>query len=119
MKRTTLAAALFAATIVFAAGAASAQPILMSFTGLRGSVGDCQWFDDNLNTERDIGSITRQTDMLYNRLALPAGENVTVGASATSQQGDELLDYRLNSATICSTARAIYGPTPEPSPTSP
>ncbi|HEV3091894.1 MAG TPA: hypothetical protein VGX91_10710 [Candidatus Cybelea sp.] len=115
MKRTPAAAALFTAMLALAAAAASAQPILYSFTGFPSAVDGCKWFDDNLNADRDEGSMTRQTDMLYNRIALPAGQDVTVGGSATSAAGGQLLDYRLGSKTVCSTAEAIYGPTPEPS----
>jgi hypothetical protein len=123
MKRTPAAATLFVALLMGAGTAGSAQPILASFTGLPGAVADCKWFDDNLNTDRDVGSLTRQTDLLYNRIALPAGENVALGATATSAEGDELIDYKLGSKTVCSTAVAIYGSaaesteTPKPLPT--
>jgi hypothetical protein len=116
MKRTTVTASAFAA-IVLSATAAPAQPILFSFTGLPGAVDTCKWFDDNLNTDRSVGSLIRQTDLLYNRIALPPGADVAVGATATTEAGDELVDYRLGSKTVCSSARAIYGPTPEPSAT--
>jgi hypothetical protein len=117
MKRSSAAATAFAAILVAAGVAASAQPILYTFTGLPGAVDTCKWFDDNLNADRTVGSLTQQTNLLYNRVALPAGENVAVGASATSAAGDQLLDYILGSKTVCSTAEAINGPTPEPSPT--
>ncbi|MFY9740019.1 MAG: hypothetical protein WAK11_13370 [Candidatus Cybelea sp.] len=117
MKRNAIAGSAFAAIVLIAGAAATAQPILFSFTGLPGAVDTCKWFDDNLNGDRSIGSLTRQTDLLYNRIALPAGADVAVGSTATSAAGDELVDYRLGSKTVCSTARAIYGPTPEPSTT--
>ncbi len=31
----------------------------------------CAWFDDNLNSNRDEGTMARQVDLLYNRVALP------------------------------------------------
>jgi hypothetical protein len=55
--------------------------------------------------------------LLYNRIALPAGADIAIGSTATSAAGDELVDYKLGSKTVCSSARAIYGPTPEPSTT--
>lgn len=116
MKRIP-AAAVFAAIVAVASAAASAQPILYTFTGLPGAVDTCKWFDDNLNSDRSIDSMTRQTDLLYNRIPLPAGANVAPGGHATSNAGDELIDYTLGSKTFCSTAEAVFGPTPEPSAT--
>jgi hypothetical protein len=117
MNRNATAGTAFAAIVLIASAAAPAQPILFSFTGLPAAVDSCKWFDDTLNDDRSIGSLTRQTDLLYNRISLPAGADVTVGSTATSAAGDELVDYKLGSKTVCSTARAIYGPTPEPSTT--
>jgi hypothetical protein len=117
MNRNAAAATAFAAIVLIASAAAPAQPILFSFTGLPAAVGTCQWFDDNLNSDRSIGALSRQTDLLYNRIALPAGADVTVGSTATSAAGDQLVDYRLGSKEVCSTTRALYGPTPEPSTT--
>lgn len=114
MKRPSAAAAAFALTVTLAAGAASAQTIAYTFTGLRGAVDTCKWFNDNL-TDRSVGALTRQTDLLYNRIALPVGAEVAVGASALSEQGEQLVDFRLNSTTFCTAAEAIYGPTPMPS----
>lgn len=116
MKRTIAAGTAFAAIVLIASTAAPAQPLLFAFTGLPGAVDTCKWFDDDLNADRSIDSLTRQTDLLYNRVALPPGENVTVGSTAITAEGGELVDYRLGSTTVCSTARAVYGPTPEPSP---
>jgi hypothetical protein len=116
MKPNAAAAIAFAAGVVMAGTAAPAQPILFTFTGLPGAVDTCKWFDDNLE-DRSLVALTRQTDLLYNRIALPAGTDVTVGGTATSAAGDQLVDYKLGPKTVCSTARAIYGPTPEPSPT--
>ncbi len=94
---------------------APAQPILYQFTGLPGNAATCKWFDDNLNADRGVGALTQQTDLLYNRLGLPVDRDVTVGGSATTAEGDRVVDYRIGSREICSTAEAIYGPTPEPS----
>jgi hypothetical protein len=114
MKRPSTAAAAFALLVALAAGAASAQTILFTFTGLRGAVDTCQWFDDNLN-DRSIGALTRQTDLLYNRLALPVGAPVTVGGTAVTLESEQLVDFKLNSSEVCTSAEAVYGPTPIPS----
>ncbi len=103
MKRQFAAVAGFALTVIF-----------YSFTGLRGSVDTCKWFDDNL-TDRSIGALTHQTDLLYNRLALRPDAPVTVGGTAVTQEGEQLVDFKLDSATICSAAESVYGPTPAPS----
>ena len=100
-----------------AAIAIAATVILYSFTGLRGSVDTCKWFDDNLG-DRSIGALTRQTDMLYNRVALAPGASVTVGGTAVTAQGEQLVDFRLDSAKICTAAESVYGPTPSPAPSS-
>lgn len=115
MKRPSALAAAFVVTATLATGAASAQPILFMFAGLRGGAADtCKWFDDDL-TDRSIGALTRQTDLLYNRIALPPGKDITVRGTAVTDQGEQLVDFQLNSATICTAAEAIYGPTPSPS----
>lgn len=98
---------------------APAQPILNAFTGLPGNAGDCKWFDDNLNAGRDVGTLSRQTDMLYNRLALPVDTNVSVTSTATTDEGDQVAGYHVGSRAICSTAEAIYGAPPGPSATPP
>ncbi|MBV9720016.1 MAG: hypothetical protein JOZ77_11905 [Candidatus Eremiobacteraeota bacterium] len=115
MKRPTAAAAAFALTaIAVAGGTASPQTILYTFTGLRGGAADtCKWFDDDA-TDRSIAALTRQTDLLYNRIALPAGANVTPRGTAVTAQGEQLVDFNLGSATICTAAEALYGPTPSP-----
>ncbi|HVR45512.1 MAG TPA: hypothetical protein VMT95_02540 [Candidatus Binatia bacterium] len=115
MKRPLAAAAAFAAIASLACAAAPAQTIMYSFTGLPGGAADtCKWFDDNL-TDRSIGALTRQTDLLYNRVALPVDSPVAIGGTATTEQGEALVDFKLGSRTICTAAEAIYGPTPEPS----
>lgn len=118
MKRPTAAAAAFAAVVALAGGAASAQTILYSFTGLPGAVDTCKWFNDNI-TDRSIGALTRQTDLLYNRIALPPDTPVTVGGTATTELGEALVDFSLDRKTVCTSAEAIRGPTPIPSPMSP
>jgi hypothetical protein len=118
MKRSTALAigSLLAATAAVVT-AAPAQPILYTFTGLPGSAATCKWFDDDLNADRSVGALTQQTDLLYNRIALPADLNVNPGATAPTNAGDTVVDYRVGSRTICSTVEALYGPTPEPSET--
>ena len=115
MKRPSAAAAAFALMLALAGAAGSAQTILYTFTGLRGTVTTCKWFDDNL-ADRSIDALTHQTDLLYNRIALPAGTNITVGGTAITAQGEQLVDFKLNSADICTAGEAIYGPTPSPNP---
>ena len=114
MKRPTAAAAAFAAILAVAGGAASAQTILYSFTGLPGAVDTCKWFDDNL-TDRSIDALTRQTNLLYNRIALPPDTPVAIGGTATTENGEALVDFHLGAKTVCAPAEAIYGPTPIPS----
>ena len=114
MKRPTAAAMAFAAIIAVGGGGASAQTILYTFTGLPGAVDTCKWFDDNL-TDRSIGALTRQTDLLYNRIALPADTPVTLAGRATTDAGEALVDFSLGRKTVCAPAEAIYGPTPIPS----
>ncbi len=138
MNRTTLLAAAFAAVVALAGGVAPAETILYSFTGLPGGVDTCKWFNDNI-ADRSIGALTRQTDLLYNLIALPAGTAVTIGhtaraadlavahmlpngtgvtiATGSSDQAEELVDFKLGGKTVCTGADAIYGPTPSPSPT--
>ncbi len=116
MKRTTAAATAFAAIVAIASAAAPAQPILYTYTGLPGAVDTCKWFDDNL-ADRSVDALTRQTDLIYNRIALPADAEIVVGGTATSLAGDQLVDFKLGSKTVCSSARAVYPPTPDPSTT--
>jgi hypothetical protein len=118
MIRPSAAAAAFALLITVAAGAASASPILFVFTGLRGGAADtCKWFDDNLE-DRSVAALTRQTDLLYNRIALPPDTDVTVRGTAVTDQGEQVVDFNLSGALICTAGEAIYGPTPSPSPAS-
>jgi hypothetical protein len=115
MKRPSAAAAAFTLVVALAGGAASAQTILYTFTGLRGPVDTCKWFDDDL-VDRSIDALTRQTDLLYNRIALPTETDITVRGTAVTAQGEQLVDFSVNSARICTAAEAVYGPTPSPKP---
>lgn len=115
MKRTAVAATVFGAIVALAGIAAPAQTILYSFAALPGSVDTCKWFNDNLNTDRSIDALARQTDLLYNVMGLPAGAPVAVGGTATSARGSPLVDFKLGGKTVCTSSEAIYGPTPEPS----
>jgi hypothetical protein len=109
------AVAAFAAIAALACGTAPAQTIMYSFTGLPGGAADtCKWFDDDI-LDRSIPALTRQTDLLYNRVALPVDTPVAIGGTATTEEGEALVDFKLGSRTICTAAAAIYGPTPEPS----
>jgi hypothetical protein len=114
MKRNSVAAVVFAALVALAVGVAQAETILYVFTGLPGAADTCQWFDDNI-TDRSIGALTHQTDLLYNRVALPPDTPVAIGGRATTAQGEALVDFKLGARTICSAAEAVYGPTPMPS----
>jgi hypothetical protein len=116
MKRQSASLAAFALMVTLAAGTASSQEIVYSFTGLRGAVDGCKWFNDNL-TDRSIDALTRQTDMLYNRLALPAGAPVTVVGTAVTEAGEQLVDFKLNSSQVCGPAEAVYGTASTPATT--
>lgn len=115
MKRPSTAAVAFALMLGLAATAAHAQPILYQFTGLPGAVDQCKWFDDNLNADRSVGALTHQTDLLYNRVALPVDAQVSVSGTATTVEGEQLVDFNLGSRRICTAGEAVYGPTPSPS----
>jgi len=114
MKRSQAALAAFTLIVTLAVSTASAQPILFSFAALPGAVDTCKWFDDNIS-DRSVDALTRQTDLLFNRVALPAGNEVRVGGSAVTGQGQQLIDFALGSRTVCTDSEAIYGPTPQPS----
>ena len=97
-------------------GAMALTVILYSFTGLRGGATDtCKWFDDNI-TDRSVAALTRQTDLLYNRIALPPDADVTVRETAITNDGQQVVDFQLNSHTICANSQALYGQTPAASP---
>ncbi len=115
--RFTLATA-FMAILALGSGIASAQTIVYTFAGLPGAVDTCKWFDDNIN-DRDVGALTRQTDLLYNRVALPPDQPVAIKGTAATDRGEQLVDFDLDKRTICAPASAVYGPTPEPTNQSP
>jgi hypothetical protein len=104
--------------IVAVAGARTqaADQVVYQFAALRGGVDQCQWFDDNLN-DRTEGTLVRQIDALYNRVALPPQAPVTVTASETAASGEPLLGFTLNRTALCAGAEAIR-PSPVPSPAS-
>jgi hypothetical protein len=109
-----IAIALASATLLAAATAPSAaENVVYEFAALRGNVSLCQWFDENLN-DRSEGALVRQTDALYNLLALPPGATVTVTQTATTTAGTQLLGFQLDRATLCAGAEAIR-PSPLPS----
>ena len=90
-----------------------AENVAYTFAALRGDVSTCRWFDENLN-DRSEGALIQQTDVLYNRVALPAGAAVTVTQTATTTAGTQLLGFRLDNAMLCAGVEAIR-PSPQPS----
>ena len=94
----------------------AADQVVYQFASLRGGVDQCQWFDDNLN-DRSEPALTRQTDALYNLVALPPGAPVNVTQNATAASGAPLLGFILDRTSLCAGADAIR-PTPAPSPSS-
>jgi hypothetical protein len=117
MRIALIAAALIAAATVIS----PAESVVYTFVALRGDVSTCQWFDENLN-DRSEGALVRQTDLLYNRVALPPGAPVTVTQTAAATTGTQLLGFQLDRTTLCAGAEAIRPspePTQQPSPTSP
>jgi hypothetical protein len=117
-RRASLALALVALAAGFAgSGPAIAQSITYAFTGLPGNVSDCAWFDDNIN-DRSLDSLIRQTDQLYNRVALPPGQAVAISGTGTTAKGEQLVQFDLGRRLICTGADAVYPPTPSPQPTS-
>ncbi|HEY1653917.1 MAG TPA: hypothetical protein VGF86_02250 [Candidatus Tumulicola sp.] len=119
MNRSTIFTAF--AALAFAAGAfsasttsAPADPVIYVDPALPGPVDNCQWFDDNLN-DRSIGSLIRQTDLLYNRLALQPDQQVTITQTgATTAAGAQLVGFTLDRRGLCADAKAFH-PQPEPS----
>jgi predicted pyridoxine 5'-phosphate oxidase superfamily flavin-nucleotide-binding protein len=105
----------FALATLVAIGTArsEAENVVYQFPALRGDVSTCEWFDENLN-DRSEGALIRQTDALYNRLALPVGAPVTVTQTATTSGGTQLLGFRLDGAGLCAGVETIR-PSPQPS----
>jgi hypothetical protein len=115
-RRASLAVALVALAAAFGAAApATAQNIVYEFTGLPGGASECAWFDDNIN-ERSLDSLIRQTNLLYNRVALPPGQPIAISGTATTAQGAQVVQFDLGKRLICTGADAVYPPTPAPSP---
>jgi hypothetical protein len=116
-RRASFALALIALAVALGAAVpATAENIVYSFTGLPGGVSDCAWFDDNIN-QRSLDSLIRQTDLLYNRVALPPGQSVAISATGTTAQGQQLVQFNLGRRLICTGGDAVYPPTPSPQPT--
>jgi hypothetical protein len=118
-----LVAIVLAACALAAAATArsAAENVVYELAALRGDVSLCQWFDENLN-DRSESALIRQTDALYNSLALPPGAPVTVTQTATTSAGTQLLGFRLDRATLCAGVEAIRPsplPSQQPAPTSP
>ncbi|HEY5425862.1 MAG TPA: hypothetical protein VIJ77_04855 [Candidatus Tumulicola sp.] len=118
MKRSTVFVSLAAAALVAAASAkipAAAETIVYEYPALPGPASTCQWFDDNLN-DRSIDALIRQTDLLYNRAALPPGKPVTVTATAMTADGGQIAQFSLKGRLLCTGAQALHPEMPEPSP---
>jgi hypothetical protein len=122
MKRSSIFATLAGTALVLAAASATvsapAETIAYSYAALPGAVSNCQWFDDNLN-DRSIDAIIRQTDLLYNRAALPPGVAVTVSQTATTARGDQVAQFALNGRLLCAGASALHPEMTEATPTPP
>ncbi len=118
MNRHTTAAAFALAAIALVAGAcalpARADSVIYSFAALRGGAPTCQWFDDNIN-DRSMDSIVTQTDMLYNRTALPAGEPVSNVQTAPLKTGRLVAGFTVDRTGLCSGDDAINPNAPQPS----
>lgn len=98
---------------------APAETIVYEFAALPGPVVNCQWFDDNLN-DHSIDAMIRQTDLLYNRVALPPDVTVAVSQTATTARGDQVAQFDLHGRLLCAGA-AVFHPemtesTPSPPP---
>lgn len=99
---------------------ARAETTVYIYPALPGPATSCQWFDDNIN-DRSIDALIRQTDLLYNRLALPPGVPVALTGSATTQQGEQVVDFHLNKRWLCADHAAfvpepVQSPLPSPAP---
>ncbi len=122
MKRSSVFATLAGTALVVVAASATisapAETIAYSYAALPGPVSNCQWFDDNLN-DRSIDAIIRQTDLLYNRAALPPGVAVTVSQTATTARGDQVAQFTVNGRLLCAGAAALHPEMTEATPTPP
>jgi hypothetical protein len=111
MKRSTIFISLVAGAFAAAAGSAMvpapAETIAYSYAALPGPVSTCQWFDENLN-DHSMDAIIRQTDLLYNRAALPPGVAVTVSQTAATARGDQVAQFTLNGRLLCAGAAVLH-----------
>ena len=112
----TLAAG--AAIVAFATLPARSDTIYYQAAALPGPAENCQWFDDNIN-DRSTDAIVRQTDLIYNRLALVPNTTVTVTGSATTQKGAQEIAFDVNGRLLCADASVTLPDLTEPSPSPP
>jgi hypothetical protein len=101
-----------------AARPALAETVVYQYPALPGPVATCQWFDDSQN-DRSIDAIIRQTDLIYNRKALPPGASVTVTQTGTTAAGGPLVGFDLSGRRLCAGAQALHPELSEPTPTLP
>ena len=92
---------------------ARADQVLYTFAALRGDVGVCQWFDNNIN-DRSLAAMIAQTDMLYNRTPLPPGAPVANVRTATLQNGTTVAGFTVNGVLLCAGDDAINPSAPPP-----
>jgi hypothetical protein len=119
VKRRTFAAIFLSAAVLgIAALPARSETIYYQFPALPGPVANCQWFDDNIN-DRTTDSLVRQTDLIYNRLALVPNSTVTVTGSATTQKGTQVVQFDVAGRLLCAEATVIHPDLTEPSPSPP
>jgi hypothetical protein len=112
----TLAAGV--AVVAFAALPARSETIYYQFPALPGPAANCQWFDDSIN-DRSTDSLIRQTDLIYNRLALVPNSTVTVTGSATTQKGAQVVQFDVAGRLLCAEATVIHPDLAEPLPSPP
>ncbi len=94
---------------------AHAETIYFQFPALPGPVANCQWFDDNIN-DRSTDALVRQTDLIYNRLALTANTNAAVTGSATTKAGGQVVQFDVGSRLMCAESTVMHPEQAEPSP---
>jgi hypothetical protein len=119
VKRGTFGAiSLSAVILALVALPARSETIYYQFPALPGPVANCQWFDDNIN-DRTTDSLVRQTDLIYNRLALVPNSTVTATGSATTQKGTQVVQFDVAGRLLCAEATVIHPDLTEPSPSPP
>jgi hypothetical protein len=122
MKRSTVFVSLMAVAFSVAAASAivsaPAETIAYSYAALPGPLANCQWFDDNLN-DHSIDAMIRQTDLIYNRKALPPGAAVSVSQTGVTARGDQLAAFDLNGRLLCAGASVLHPDMTEAAPTPP